>query len=143
MRASVLLLVPLLLAGCGKPINGFWDIVEWEVSRDGDSVLADDCGWVMFQEDSTRGFGLLLRYDYDAAAFDLVPTADPGRIRDGFDVSGYRYERDEPEIPIRYEQGDFVTTLDFDITRYTNAEMTLETASPTVDGSNWRWELKR
>ena len=143
MRALWIGLGLSLLVGCGKPIEGYWDLVEWEVSRDGESVVRDDAGWLMFQADSTRGFGMLLRYDYVSEPLDLVPTADPGEVGGGFDVSGYRYDRNEPEVKIRFDQEGFATQLDFDIVQYRGAEMVLETATANADGSHWRWALVR
>ena len=145
-RWTWLLALPLGLGGCGKDINGMWDLRVWSIERGGETVAVEDAGWVLFQEQVDYGSAMMLRYHYDSEAFALVPEAHPFEQVGMFDAFGYRYEKEEAEIDLRYDSPyGFFERLEFDIVHYRTSEMTLETTyrNAAYDDSFWHWELTR
>ena len=144
MRAAVLGL--LLVAGCKPTFKGWWDIDRWTVSRDGsEPIERTDAGVVVWQQSGTNaGWGsvyVVLRYDYDPVAFDLVPDPDPEQHEQQWSFD--EWEKGMP-IELTWPEGDDVqVTATFEILDFDPNAMTLEGPSPLGDGAVWSWSMIR
>lgn len=132
------------LAGC-KSVEGWWDLVAWEVARDGQTVRATDAGFMIWQESADLGFHLQLRYAFDPTAFTLAPifdVDDQEAFASADTWAGYP-DKDEPLMLYRIP-----TTLGYDdqvglfIEEFRNGRMVL-VSEPTDDDTVWTWTMVR
>lgn len=128
----------LLLVGCGKSVDGWWDLTTWRIERDGDELRRDDAGFLLWQDAAYAEFRMVLSYTYDPESFDLVPVAEPT-------VSDWLGEStdDEVDFVFHVDDGGAGLQVGMTITKHSNARVTLETPEPLLDGSVWTWELAR
>ncbi|MEQ1566311.1 MAG: hypothetical protein ABMA64_11785 [Myxococcota bacterium] len=130
--------LPLVLGGCGPTIVGWWDLDRWQVERDGEALERRDAGFLLWEDEAYGTFSMVLRYDYDPAAFDLVPRATTEVHHPAYDPDDF--DPDEP-IVFGYTVDNLVLSLE--VVSYGASEMQLETASPFADGATWTWTLLR
>ena len=128
----------VLLAGCGPTIVGWWDLDRWAVERGGDHVERRDAGFLLWEDEAYGTFTMVVRYDYDPAAFDLVPLAKPP-------VEHPIYDPDDFDVdePIAFSYGEDVQYVEWTVEEYHPGRMVLKTPSPYGDGADWTWTLLR
>lgn len=136
MRRALLLALPLVIGGCGKNVFGWWELTRWEVTRDGETLVCQDAGTVVWQDVPYGSFHMILSYAYDPTAFELVPLSEP-------EVSTAGPHPDD--IELGNDSGPDLTLggYSFDVETLRGSRMVLVSSDPLVDGAEFLWQLER